>query len=114
MGRRKDVARLLSAKGCTASHHRGMDMLISNRSALKDAAALLPGALKTEVRHHGGDESLIGKGLLFLEHRSPEEHHVIAIHNPAQAIHSQHPIRVPIKSKAHHSASLFHGFLQRA
>jgi hypothetical protein len=45
---------------------------------------------------------------LVLKHGSPEEHHVIAIHDPAAAIHSQHPIRVAIKGKTHHSASLFH------
>ena len=114
MGCRKDVTRLLSAEGCSTRHHCGMDMLISNGSALEDAAPLFPGALKAEVRHHGGNKSLIRKGLLFLKNRSPEEHHVITIHNPALTIHGQHAIRIAVKGKTHYSASFFNGFLQRA
>jgi hypothetical protein len=113
MGCRKDVTRLLSAKGCSTRHHRGMDMLISNGGALEDAAPLFPSPLKAEVRHHGGDKPLIRKSLLFLKNRSPEEHHVITIHDPTPTIHGQHPIRIAIKGKTHHSALLFHGFLQR-
>jgi hypothetical protein len=60
MGCRKDVTRLLSAKGGSTRHHRSMDMLVSNRRALEDAAPLFPRTLKAKVRHHSGNKSLIG------------------------------------------------------
>ena len=62
------MARLFSTEGRATGHHRGMDMLISHRSAIKDAVPLLPSPLKAEVRHHGGHETLLGERLLLLQH----------------------------------------------
>ena len=54
VGGSKDVTGLFTTKGGTTAHHGGVDVLIADRRAVEDAAAILPGPFKPEVGHHRG------------------------------------------------------------
>ena len=56
---RKDVTGLLTSQGCTAGEHCGMNVLIADRGAFESSTSLLPGALKSQVGHHCGNQALI-------------------------------------------------------
>ena len=113
MGGSEDVTGLLTAQGCAIGHHCGMDMLVANGRALQHTAATLPGPFKSEVGHHGGDQTIARQGLLVLEDRSPEIKHVIAIHHPTLGIHRQHPVRVAVEGEAHDSPLGHHRLAKR-
>ena len=89
-----------------------MNMLVADGRALKHTAATLPGPLKSQVGHHRGNQSIAGKRLLVLEHRSPEVQHMVSINHPTAGIHRQHPIGVTVKGEAHHRPLGHHGLAQ--
>ena len=49
MGRRQDVARLLSTQRSTAGHHRRMHMLIAHGRSLQHPTTGLPGPFEAKV-----------------------------------------------------------------
>ena len=109
MGCGEDMTGLLAPEGCTAGHHRRVDMLIADRCPLQPSAPLLPGALETEIGHHSGHQSLIRQPSLLLKHRPPEKENMVTIDDPAAAVHRQHPVGIAIESEAHGSTTFNHG-----